>query len=325
MGQNQIGCISNRWETDNLRVRIEEGWLEQMESYREKDEKRHSKPNGTSPRSSWIANNTFSSLSIPERGSAVEKKLLQIFEISIMENRKRLCNTEYMRNIFLQTRQFEDKSAERDLENQEVASACSKAYSKVLGELWDAYQCEGSFQRANHRQLLRGYFAIFERHGRRLVAEGIAMGSAFIAREMGFSKAEEIEKYGKWLQVVLREKQEAAIESSYQRYLKQKSNEMLFDTIFERLNPNESGHVTRENFLRAWTSALAGAITVRAMENHLKLQDPYAVCRAEAARRTDEDAKLERNDFEKDFPGQGGCVNAARTPTNSDSKQRTAM
>mmetsp|Transcript_12480 Transcript_12480/g.17413 ORF Transcript_12480/g.17413 Transcript_12480/m.17413 type:complete len:116 (+) Transcript_12480:3-350(+) len=112
---------------------------------------------------------------------------------------------------------------------------------------------------------------------------------------MGFFKTEEIEKYGKWLQVILREKQKATIEASYQRYLKHKSDEKLFDTIFQRLNPDERGHVPRKSFLRAWASALAGAITVRAMESHLELQDPYAVCRAEAARRTDEDAKLERN------------------------------
>jgi len=300
MGQNQIGCLSNRWESENLRVHIEEGWLEQMECDRNNDEKkRRAQSQRTLLRSSWVANNAFSALSIPERGSSAESKFLQIFDISISENRKRLCNTEYMRNVFLQTRQFEDKSAERDLENQEIASACSAAYGRALGELWDTYQSDGSFQKANHRQLLRGYFAVFERHGRRLIAEGIAMGSAFVAREMGFFKTEEIEKYGKWLQVILREKQKATIEASYQRYLKHKSDEKLFDTIFQRLNPDERGHVPRKSFLRAWASALAGAITVRAMESHLELQDPYAVCRAEAARRTDEDAKLERNRFGK--------------------------
>eukprot|EP00466_Bigelowiella_natans_P012168 jgi/Bigna1/68868/fgenesh1_pg.7_\ len=272
MGQNQIGCLSNRWESENLRVHIEEGWLEQMECDRNNDEKkRRAQSQRTLLRSSWVANNAFSALSIPERGSSAESKFLQIFDISISENRKRLCNTEYMRNVFLQTRQFEDKSAERDLENQEIASACSAAYGRIykyskptvlppaafksllririihntapykeiqllpltpaakdgryrwaLGELWDTYQSDGSFQKANHRQLLRGYFAVFERHGRRLIAEGIAMGSAFVAREMGFFKTEEIEKYGKWLQVILREKQKATIEASYQRYLKHK-------------------------------------------------------------------------------------------------------
>mmetsp|Transcript_26349 Transcript_26349/g.36736 ORF Transcript_26349/g.36736 Transcript_26349/m.36736 type:complete len:321 (+) Transcript_26349:30-992(+) len=294
---NQIGCVADRPQEHAFKtIEIEKGLLELVVSSRREDKKQHSMLNRET--SKWICNNELRGLSLPG-GSDVENLFVKLFRISIRENHRRLSSAEYMKNIFLQTREFQDKHAEKDLEGQEISSACTNSYFRILGELWDAFQHEGDFKKTQHHNLLRGYFATFEHQGRRLIVEGVAMGSAFVSRELGAYSRTKVQKMGKHFQIQLRQKHASTIEAVYQSYLSRKADTKLFDAIFLRLRPDPHGHVARRQFQAAWICAVVGEITARSMEMSLSLEDPYTTCKAEASRRTEEDSLEEKEEYSK--------------------------
>eukprot|EP00472_Partenskyella_glossopodia_P009655 CAMPEP_0197523892 /NCGR_PEP_ID=MMETSP1318-20131121/8725_1 /TAXON_ID=552666 /ORGANISM="Partenskyella glossopodia, Strain RCC365" /LENGTH=85 /DNA_ID=CAMNT_0043076717 /DNA_START=1 /DNA_END=254 /DNA_ORIENTATION=+ len=66
-----------------------------------------------------------------------------------------------------------------------MSSSFAPDYARILDSIYDAYQSGGVLNLMQHRSLMRGYFKAFRFEGKRMCAEGMAIGAEFAARELG--------------------------------------------------------------------------------------------------------------------------------------------
>jgi len=192
---------------------VEEGWLHALEkSQREHELKKEREYQLAASRSKWVFNLNLKKLP-PMPGSPEETLFLQLFRSSIRANSEKLRDTNYVCNVMQQTKQFEDKSAEFDLESQELQAYSHPRYQVVAGKLWDTFSTQGQYSKSHHHRFMRQYFTVFERHGRRLIAEGMAMGASHAANELLSGESEGVvERGGLELQLRLRQIKSQAVD-----------------------------------------------------------------------------------------------------------------
>ncbi|GAB5369811.1 hypothetical protein AAMO2058_001438400 [Amorphochlora amoebiformis] len=318
---NPTSCLV-RGPVNLKKVDVEEGWIEIIVESRKKERKEREKElqkkrneittklnNG-----GWVHNANFNTLNARSTSDGVQDQdlFLELFRMCIGENYKKLTDTRYVTTLMAQTRCFENQESEKDLDSQEISAAGSPVFFPILGKLWDRYVTEAfEFTRPQFYSLMRGYFSTFRRVGRLVIAEGIAVGSAFAAVEL-CGKSQDFNVRARQIQVRLRKQNAAAVELVYNEFLSL-DNRGNIDSIFWRLVsalPASSiglpgkphGHIPRQHFQKSFMSNLAFVLNIRRIESNLKLPNPYIACAREEKRRI----SLERDwleaakDLEKD-------------------------
>jgi len=283
---NDVNCFSTRPLGE--KVIVEEGWQKLLQDYAERENKSQHEALEKKRKTlsaMWVNNSKLTTKHIFDE--ATEMLMMELFRATIQENRKKLADVEYMRNVMVQTKSFQDPGAERILHQQEISSTGNPVYYEILGKIWDKFAINGKLQRYEVHRVMRSYFSAFRRFGRRILVEGMSIGAEFAARQVGGGK----DKAMNYQSSLRRRYAKYILDKAYNSVLAFAKKE-IYDSVYWRLvastpapqPPLPVGHLSKESFQKGFLAALATIMDVRRIEKELDLPDPIQMCRAEEKR-----------------------------------------